>query len=103
MKKSRVVFRSDLLCQTSRCKVSISTIVAQALPLPRSKPFVPTKSDRLLTVPEAVELPGEKRRLQRAEFDAAKAERDLKQQVRPAPFGMRRQTGALLRLCYAAY
>lgn len=57
----------------------------QAQPVFKGKPFVPAKSRRLLTVPEGVELPGDKRSQQRAEFDAAVAERERKRQVPGLP------------------
>ena len=51
----------------------------------KAEPFQPSKSDRPLTTPDEVVLPGDVRSRQRAEFDAAVAERHRQQQVATHP------------------
>lgn len=53
----------------------------QARPAPGGHPFQPSKSDRLLTVPDDIVLSSDERSKQRAEFDAAVAERARQQKV----------------------
>ncbi len=58
-----------------------SVMCEQARPKPRGEAFQVHQSERFLTVPDDVVLPGEERSQRRAEFDAAMAGKERRQKV----------------------
>jgi len=49
--------------------------------MPKGESFQASKSDRLLTIPDDINLPGDVRSRKRAEFDASIAQKELQNQV----------------------